>query len=164
MGIIMDNDCYVNITFGGSMLYEKIFCKKDEIIYFDNPLFLLSCQYNLFKIIITDNKNGKNKKIKFIHLYLANKQRKFIAQNKICLKNTIYSNNYCFNIPENKPLNNPTILYDFRFFNPNSSQYNKKKRIMERTEKYKLELIEKCWHPKRVQDWCLSLDELELFK
>ncbi len=164
MGIIMDNDCYINITFGGSVLYEKIFCKKDEIVYFDNPLLLLSCQYNLFKIIITDNQNVENKKIKFIHLYLENESRRFIAQNNICLENTIYSKNYCSNISEKILLNNDEKIHDFRFFNPNSNKYNKKKRIIERTEKYKFELIKKCWNPKRLQDWCLSLDELELIQ
>ncbi len=164
MGIIMDKDCNINITLGGIMLYEKIFCKKDEIVYFDNPVLLISCQYYEFRIILPDNQNEKNKKIKFIHLYLENESRKFITQNNICLENTIYSKNYCSNISEKILLNNDEKLFNFRFFNPNSNQYNKKKRIMERTEKYKLELIKKCWHPKRVQDWCLSLDELELFK
>ncbi len=164
MGIIMDNDCYINITFGGSVLYEKIFCKKDEIVYFDNPLLLISCQYYEFRIILPDNQNEKNKKIKFIHLYLENESRKFIAQNNICLENTIYSKNYCSNISEKILLNNDEKIHDFRFFNPNSNQYNKKKRIIERTEKYKFELIEKCWHPIRFKDWCLSLDELKLIE
>ena len=102
--------------------------------------------------------------IKMIHLYLENESRKFIAQINICLENTIQSKNYCSNISEKILLNNDEKLFNFRFFNPNSNQYNKKKRIMERTEKYNLELIEKTWHPIRFKDWCLSLEELKLIE
>ncbi len=35
------------------------------------------------------------------------------------------------------------------------------KAIKERNEKIYKELIEKTWHPARVQNWCLSIDELK---
>ncbi len=173
IGIQMEKDCYIDISFGGSKVYKKIKCKKNEIVYFDDPIYLISVQYNDVIIhIIEENlenktNNSDNTKIKMIYVYLLAQRlddRRFLAQNNLELSNCYYCQGMAVeksNSTANMINNSKKKFYDLTSINPNNSSIGGK-RIMERTNLYYKELIKKTWHPKRVQDWCLSLDEIGL--
>jgi hypothetical protein len=154
IGFQMEKDCYIDISFGGSKVYKKIKCKKNEIVYFDDPIFILSIPYNNVIIYINEetleNKtnNFDNMKIKMIYVYLLAQRlddRRFLAQNQLELSNCFYVNGMCCeksNTTIDFINNSKKKFYDLTSINPNNSSIGEK-RIMERTNLYYKELIEK---------------------
>lgn len=129
------------------MYLKKIECRKNVIVYFDDPIFIISISYN--EVIIHINKENKddleNMKIKMIYVYLATDDRRFLAQNNLELSNCYYAGGMCgkkSDTTTNMKNNSKKKFYDLTSINPNKNLINGT-RIIERTNLYYKELIEK---------------------
>lgn len=166
LGVQMDRDCYIDVYISGSLLYEKIYCEKNQIIYFEDPIFLVKIPYNFFTIKISEiigNDYDEPISIKLMYLYIVNEDRRFIAMNNMRLSTTSYKNGYCTNTT--KDTTNDKTNYDFSSFSLDKiKNHITMERIIGRTEKYKSELIQKCWHPSRFTKWCLDLEDIKLIE
>lgn len=159
LGFETSEDVYIDIYFGSSKIIENMFCKKNKITYFRNPMILIKILYNDVQI-----KVRQNVKIKFLYLLLKKDHRIMLArERKYFLSESHYFDSY-FHYFDNRINSSQKDTFisqgykDFSFLCIQEGEYgikSKMKRKRDEVKKYREELIFKTWHPSRIEDWCM---------
>ncbi len=179
-GFICKDDCKKIEIFVGDELFEEFNnCKKDNYYQFKLPLFIYLMKDKIYIRISSSSKmdNEKNDdkiKIDFVCTYFQTSFRKDFLEMFLLnhSKNKIFGTNIYY-VDNNKI---PRLVYDnddnvlinkiltknlniYKSSNNIIDLYSNKKLTQLKTRYIERELVQRTWHPKRFQDWCLSNDE-----